>query len=126
MVYNPRIIQKYQYSSNYLSIPVKTTKDWCFYTKNGYIDKVAIGGQDCYQMVGISYWTEKDGRQLGTDLAKVFQQPDGKQRYWDQVPLEDCKKHYKVAVRPCQSTDVVEIDTFQELQAIDPTYVVKA
>ena len=33
-----------------------------------------------------------------------------------------CKEHYRVEVRECSAEDVVEIDTFRELKAIDPTY----
>ena len=124
LIYNPQIIKKYQYCSNFLTIPVQETDDWCFYVKNGYINKIAVGGENCHKMVGISYWTKTDGLQLATDVEKVFHSPGGKERYWDQVPLEYCKDHYKVMVRICQENDVVEIDTFNELKAIDKSYAI--
>ena len=49
-LYNKKLIKKYQYSSNYLGIPVDSTNDWCLYTTNNYISKVAIGGEKCYKM----------------------------------------------------------------------------
>ena len=52
----------------------------------------------------------------------TYEQPGGKERYWEQVPLVFCKKHYKVEVRECQENDIIEIDTFRELKAIDKTY----
>lgn len=30
---NPKLIQKYQYNTNYLGIPVERTDDWCFFYK---------------------------------------------------------------------------------------------
>lgn len=123
MVYNKNLIKKYQYSSNYLGIAVEETHDWCFYTTNNkIIKKVAIGGKDCYQMVGVSYWTEEDGEKLAKDVVEVFNAPGGKERYWDQVPLEYCIDNYKISVRPCKQEDIIEIDTFNELKAIDPAY----
>ncbi|NLO84774.1 MAG: NTP transferase domain-containing protein [Clostridiales bacterium] len=125
VLYNKALITPYQYSSNYLGVPVEKTDDWCLYTDNKRITKVAIGGTDCYHMFGISYWTEADGLKLVDDLADVYQAPGGRERYWDQVPLEYHLDHYDIAVRPCTFEDIIEIDTFSELKEIDQTYAVK-
>ncbi|MCM1404172.1 MAG: NTP transferase domain-containing protein [Prevotella sp.] len=122
LLYNQALIKKYQYASNYLGIPVDETDDWCLYTKNNYICKVAIGGKNCYKMVGITYWTEADGKKLAQDIEKTLKMPGGKERYWDQVPLEYCQANYRITVRPCLQTDIIEIDTFNELKAIDHAY----
>ncbi len=119
---NKKLIKKYQYSSNYLGIPVERTDDWCFYVADGIVNKMTIGGENCYQMVGISYWTAEDGKKLFRDAREVFNSPGGKERYWDQVPLEYCIKDFKVSVRECSFEDIKEIDTFNELKQIDETY----
>lgn len=122
LVHNKKLIKKYQYASNYLGIPVDRTDDWCIHLSGGHVSKMAIGGEHCYQMVGISYWTAEDGEKLCRDAAKVFRSPGGKERYWDQVPLEYCMKDFKVEVRPCSFADIREIDTFSELKQIDEAY----
>lgn len=119
---NKKLIKKYQYSSNYLAIPVKRSDDWCVTLTDGYISKVAIGGENCYQMVGISYWTAEDGKKIFLDAREVFNSPGGKERYWDQVPLEYCRNDFKVGIRKCTFDDIKEIDTFDELKQIDETY----
>ncbi len=119
---NKKLIKKYQYSSNYLGIPVKRTDDWAVVVTDGIISKMSIGGENCYQMVGISYWTAEDGKKLFRDARQVFNSPGGKERYWDQVPLEYCIKDFKVSVRECSFEDIKEIDTFNELKQIDETY----
>lgn len=121
-LYNPALITKYQYTSNYLGVPVETTDDWCFEVKNKVITKCAIGGTNCYHMFGISYWTAEDGAKLAEDIKKVYEMPGGKERYWDQVPLEYCIKNYKVEVRPCTFDDIIEIDTYSDLKRFDSTY----
>ena len=40
----------------------------------------------------------------------------------DQVALEEYISEYDIYVRPCQATDVIEIDTLAELQALDERY----
>lgn len=119
---NPKLIRKYEYSSNFLGVPVERTDDWCFETKNGVITKQKIGGINCHQMMGISYYTQKDGKQLKTDIEEVFNSPGGKEKYWDQVPLVEKKQNYKIFVRECRKEDIIEIDTFNELKQIDKTY----
>lgn len=119
---NPRLIRKYEYNSNFLGMAVERTDDWCFETKNGVITKQKIGGINCHQMVGISYYTKEDGRQLSLDIEEVFNSPGGKEKYWDQVPLVEKKQNYKVYVRECKKEDIIEIDSFNELKQIDKTY----
>lgn len=123
VLYNPELITKYQYTSNYLGVPVEKTDDWCFEVKNHVITKLCIGGTNCYHMFGISYWNEEDGKKLESDIKKVFELPGGKERYWDQVALEYCLKNYQVEVRPCTFEDIREIDTYNDLKNIDHTYI---
>lgn len=119
---NPKLITKYQYISNYLGVPTDYTDDWCFETKNKLITKVKIGGNDCHHMFGISYWNEEAGAKLYDDIKKVYEMPGGKERYWDQVPLEYCLDNHTVEVRECTFDDIVEIDSFADLKRLDPIY----
>ena len=122
LISNPKIIQKYHYSSDFLAIKKDRTDDWCFEEKDGIITKQTVGGLNCWQMVGISYWNEADGHKLSNDLKEVYEMPGGKEKYWEQVPLSVCKGKYQVSIKPCLEEDIVEIDTFRELKAIDKTY----
>ncbi len=116
------LIERYQYSSNFLGFKVQRTDDWCFKVKDGIITEQKVGGIDCYQEVGISYWNESDGHKLSEHIASAYAMPGGKERYWDQVPMLVFKNDYKVEIRECAKGDVVEIDTFRELKALDSTY----
>lgn len=119
---NPKIITKYHYTSDFLAIKKDRTDDWCFEVKDRVIVEEKVGGEDCWQMVGISYWNAEDGKKLAKDIPEVYSMPGGKERYWEQVPLVYKKKNYAVEVRECFEEDIVEIDTFRELKQIDPTY----
>lgn len=119
---NPSIIKKYHYTSNFLGVKKDRTDDWCFTVKDGIIAEEKIGGTDCWQMMGISYWNEADGHRLSQDIAAVYASPGGKERYWEQVPLVYAREHYAVEPRECSESDIVEIDTFRELKEIDKIY----
>lgn len=122
VLYNPDLITKYQYTSNYLGVPVEMTDDWCLQTKNQVVTKMSIGGTNCHHMYGISYWNGEDGAKLFEDLKRIYEMPGGKERYWDQVPLEYCLDHYRVEVRDCSFDDIIEIDNYSELKKLDSTY----
>ena len=124
LISNPKIITKYHYTSDFLGIKKQRSDDWCFRVKDGIIVEQMVGGEgdDIWQMVGISYWNEADGHRLSADIPDVYNSPGGKERYWEQVPLNYRKEHYKVEIRECFDEDIVEIDTFKELKAIDKTY----
>lgn len=121
-LYNQNLIRKYEYHSNFLGFKVDRTDDWCLETKNGIITKEKIGGIDCYQMCGISYYDENDGKMMQKDIEEVFTSPGGKEKYWEQVMLDVKKSNYKIYLRECQKEDIIEIDTFNELKQIDKTY----
>ncbi len=124
LISNPTIIRKYHYTSDFLAIKKERSDDWCFRVKDGVIIEEKVGGEgdDIWQMVGISYWNDADGHKLSQDIQNVYNSPGGKERYWEQVPLVYKKEHYQVEVRECHDEDILEIDTFKELKAIDKTY----
>lgn len=123
LISNPKIITKYHYQSDVLGIWKERTDDWCMTVdKDGCIDEEKVGGLDCYQMVGIYYMNAEDGAKLSEHIKEAFLAPGGKERYWETVPNQAYKGQYKIEVRPCSDKDIVEIDTFRELKAIDKTY----
>jgi len=119
---NPKLITKYQYSSNYLGVPTEKTDDWCFFMEGDRIKRLGVGGLNCHHMFGVSYWTEDDGRKLCNHVEQVYNSPGGKERYWDQVALGEYIKEYNIGVRECTFDDIVEIDTFRELKELDKVY----
>lgn len=123
VVSNPDIIRKYHYHSDVLGIWKERTDDWCLTVdKDGNVTEEKVGGLNCYQMVGIYYWNEEDGKKLAGHLKDAYEAPGGKERYWETVPNQAFKGQYKVEVLPCLDEDIVEIDNFRELKAIDKTY----
>ena len=123
IISNPSIITKYHYQSDVLGIWKERTDDWVLdVDKNGFVIDEKVGGLNTYQMVGIYYWNAVDGAKLSEHIKEAFQAPGGKERYWETVPNLAFKGQYKIEVRPCKDEDIVEIDTFRELKAIDKTY----
>jgi len=119
---NPEIIRKYHYRSNFLGIPMERSDDWCFRVEDGIIKEQMVGGINCYQEVGISYWDAADGAKLAEHIKETYEMPGGKERYWDQVPFKFFPESYQIEIRPCTEEDIVEIDSFKELKRFDKLY----
>lgn len=125
LISNPDIICSEHKGSDFLAIKTEHTDDWCFESRDGIITEEKTGGDNCHQMVGISFWSKEDGARLAKDVAEVFESEEGKKLYWEQVPLVVKKDSYRVAIRECSFEDIVEIDTFDELASIDDAYALK-
>lgn len=121
-VKNPDVISKYEFTTCYAAAKVNETDDWCFKKVNGYAANYQMGGVDCYQAYGISFWNEKDSVLLREDLIKAYNSRAGKENFWDVVPLKIYKKNYRVEIKKCHKSDMAEIDNLSELLALDPGY----
>lgn len=120
---NPQVIAKYQYCSNILGAYVLETDDWCFRSDNGCISDYRKGGTYCYNYYGISYWTPRDSARLRADFPQVYQEePGGRDYFWEFIPLVLRKEKYRVEIRQCRKSDIMEIDNFYELVQLDPSY----
>lgn len=123
IISNPSIIKKYHYHSDVLGIYKERTDDWCLdLDKDGFVKDEKVGGLNTYQMVGIYYFNQADGAKLSEHIKEAYLAPGGKERYWETVPNLVYKGQYKIELLPCRQEDIVEIDTFRELKAIDKTY----
>lgn len=126
-VQNPQVIKKYHYSSDFLGTKVNETEDWYFKTQeDGTITEIGVGGKgnNCYKLIGISYWNESDGKKLARNIQEAYEGPNGKKLPMSFVPFRVYKDNYKISIMPCEEADVIEIDTFAELQQFDSLYKV--
>ena len=120
---NPRVITKYQYCSNILGSYSLETDDWSFRLEDGYITDYQKGNTYCYNYYGISYWTEQDSQKLRADFKEVYEEePDGRDYFWEFIPLVLRKEKYQVEIRQCDKSDIMEIDNYYELAQLDKSY----
>ena len=123
LLYNQSIIKKYHYTSDVFGIWKERTDDWCFEADNyNFVTEEKVGGLNCYQMVGIYYINSDDGKRLSRHIEEAYNAPGGKEKYWETVINQVHKGEYRIFVRSIKDEDIVEIDTFNELKAIDKTY----
>lgn len=116
---NNRLIRKYQFTSNYLGIKCSETKDWFLKVDDfGRIKELGQNGEDCYQLVGISYWDCLSALKLKNHIIELFESDKNSQLFWDEVALSIFREDFDLRVRECSFADVFEIDSISDLKKL--------
>ena len=79
------------------------------------------GGKKGWQLYSVSRWNEADGKRLAFHVEKEFE-AGNRQIYWDDVPLFCYPGEYELGVFPMNDKDITEVDSFDELAKLDPSY----
>ncbi|MCQ2802618.1 MAG: NTP transferase domain-containing protein [Bacilli bacterium] len=118
------VIEKYQYETNYLCSLVDTTDDWCFDydKKREKLVNYRKGGSNTLQAFGISYWNKKDGITLRNKLKEMYSDIENRDKFWEMCIFDINQDIFKIKPRLVYSSEIVEIDSYDELKQIDPTY----
>lgn len=99
------------------------TEEWLMQAENGMVRSCSrTGGSGGWQLFSISRWTQDDGRKLKRLLELEFLEKRNRQIYWDDVPMFCHFQEFQLQVYPMQPEDVIEIDSFAELAALDAAY----
>lgn len=122
LINNPSLIRKYEYGTCYMGTFVETTNKWCYDVERDIVRGIKIGGDKAYEISGISYWSEEDGRNLSNCLIKANNMPDGRKADWEEIPLTLFKDEFTINIRGCQIGDVTEINSVSDLVKIDASY----
>ena len=122
IINNPDIIRKYEYGTSYMGRFVETTKNWCYDVERDIVRGIRIGGDKAFEITGISYWSEEDGRNLSACLTKANNMADGRKADWEEIPLTVFKDDFTVYIRPCEISDTTEISSITDLVKIDASY----
>ncbi|MBE6662663.1 MAG: choline kinase [Ruminococcaceae bacterium] len=98
------------------------SEDWLFDTDaRGRITRVGKGGTDKYNMCGVCYLAAADAKTVRDAVLAAYRGEGYEQKYWDEIVDENLDK-IAMTVHPVEPTAILEIDTVDELKAIDRSY----
>lgn len=125
IINNPSVLSKEFKTSGYNSVwKNEHTSEWLQTVEN---DKVIScsrnGGIKGWQLFSVSRWTKEDGKKLKKIVAKEFEAHPTSNLYWDDLALFKYSNDFELGIYEMNTGDVIEIDSFHELQEIDPSYV---
>jgi CTP:phosphocholine cytidylyltransferase-like protein len=124
VIYDPSILAPAFAHSGYQAVWTEaTTQEWLLTVEQGRITACCPqGGSHGWQLYSISRWTKEDGQRLKALVEQEFDLHHRRDIYWDELALLIRPQDFYLEVRPMAQGAVLEIDSFQELLALDPSY----
>lgn len=99
------------------------TDEWLMTVKDGVVTACSRTGGKCgWQLFSVSRWSAEDGRKLRRHLEIEFDEKKNRDIYWDDVAMFCHPEEYTLGIREMKAGDVIEIDNFDELVAMDESY----
>ena len=93
--------------------------DWVFETSGGRITRIGKGGDDCFNMVGVSFFRQPDAARIAKAVLDAVQRPENAQLFWDDVVDRLVKEGLDLVVHEVRPGEIVECDTVQDLRDLE-------
>lgn len=95
------------------------SEDWVFETSGGRITRIGKGGDDCFNMVGISFFRQPDAERIALAVRDAAQKPENAQLFWDDIVDRLVRDGLDLAVHEVHPGEVVECDTVDDLKNLE-------
>ena len=124
IINNPEVLSPEFELSGYNAVWCENdTKEWLMQiNEEGIVQSCSrAGGSRGWQLYSISRWTAEDGKKLQYYLKTEFERGN-RQIYWDDVAMFCYFDKFMLGIKKMEVDDVIEVDSFDELIALDPSY----
>ena len=110
--------------SGYCCQRLPLVPEWAVKDADGRLVLCDIKGnvENAYRLWGISMWTAADGERLSEAIREQVEERRDLSVYWDEIPLRICSGSFSMGIREIRKDDLTEIDTIEELAALDASY----
>ena len=125
IIYNPEILNPDFTKSGYsCAWTDEETDEWLLTLDENkkVVSCSRTGGKEGWQLYSISRWKKEDGAKLKAFVEEEFAIKKNEQIYWDDVAMFCHPQNFELTVYPIKKSDIIEIDNYSELCAIDSSY----
>lgn len=99
------------------------TAEWCISEgEDGYIDRISVGGENSWYMMGHVFWDERFSRRFTEILEREYDTPEIRGKLWEAVYAEHLDE-LKLRIRGYEDDYIFEFDSLDELRQFDESYV---
>ena len=89
---------------------------------DGYIDRVSVGGENAWYMMGHVFWSEPFSRKFVEILEREYDTPEIRDKLWEAVYAAHLDE-LKLRIRRYDAHDIFEFDSLDELRGFDASYI---
>ena len=124
LIRNPEVLRTEISRSAYCCVRAEHDPgEWFFLHDDAWtITRVQTDCDSGWELKSISFWTEADVLRLRRQLEAAWEGGGVLNNYWDYIPLIRHWGDYNLGIFPLAQTDILEIDSFQDLCLEDPSY----
>ena len=100
------------------------TQEWVLTLEGDTVTGCSRTGSDAggWELHSVSFWSKEDGAKLARHLETDYVENQRTDIYWDDVALFCHPEDYRLGIRPISRDSLLEIDSYEELCEIDPSY----
>ena len=96
--------------------------DWVFdMNEHGKVTRIGKYGEDAYNMCGVCYLKANDAKIIAGAVKEAYKHEGHENLFWDQI-VDQQLSNIDLTIHPVNPSQIVEIDSVVELQAIDSSY----
>lgn len=96
--------------------------DWVFeQDSTGVITRVGKTGDDCYNMVGVAFFKQREAEIIANAVEKRYRTDGYETLFWDDVVNENLDVLH-LGIQPVNAEQIVEIDTVDELDEVNQRF----
>ena len=123
LIRNPAVLAPAFERSGYNAVWCEgETDEWLMDVRDGLVRGCSrTGGSHGWQLYSVSRWSAEDGARLAALVEEEFESGN-RQIYWDDVPMFCHPEAFSLGIWEMQTGDVTEIDSLDELIALEPGY----
>jgi len=92
--------------------------DWVFNIEGDRITRIKKGGDDVYNMVGISYWKKHDAELIRDGIDVAYRTEGHGRLFWDEI-VDRLLRSMEVHVCEVPEESIIEVDTAEELKKLE-------
>ena len=124
LIREPKVLKaEFEYSGYAGAQARGETDEWLMVTDEDRMVKYTTkGGNTGWQLFGVCHLSEADGTLLRKYLEEEYVRNRRYDIYWDDVAMFLHREAFRFQVHPIRWGDIQEIDSYAELQAMDPSY----
>lgn len=100
------------------------SEDWVFETDRGRIMRIGKGGDNCFNMVGISYFKQPDAARIALAVLDAVKKPENAQLFWDDIVDRLVKDGLGLTIHEVHPGEIVECDTVADLKNLERSLTV--
>jgi CTP:phosphocholine cytidylyltransferase-like protein len=121
---DPEILNPQFERSGYCAIYTENpTQEWLLTLEDGMVTGCSrTGGEKGWELHSVSFWSKEDGERLKNHLELEYVEKRRRDIYWDDVALFCHPEDYRLGIRPISRESLLEIDSYEELCELDPSY----